>query len=61
MDDEARRLNDCRIGAADDLYDALKGLVGAEDASVSLMIQRERWEDRYVAARAALARADGRT
>jgi hypothetical protein len=54
MDDEARRLNDCRIGAADDLYDALVEADKALHREAHTGPVRDQID-------AALARADGRT
>ena len=47
------------IAAAPDLYEALAGIIADDDSSTSLALQRSRWDDRMVAARAALAKARG--
>jgi len=54
MDDEARRLNDCRIGAADDLYNALNSMT-------KLAKLNGYWGDMIEKADGAIAKADGRT
>ena len=47
------------VCAAPDLFNALRGIVADDEATVSLADQRARWDERMAAARVALAKADG--